>query len=88
MAEYVSVMKIVERQWEYLANTMKDFVFFSKEGKHNPYPLISYFVLHWNQKIISICFNYLLVLTLPLKSIFAMTTLGLMVSSAREKQLK
>lgn len=41
-------MKIVERQWESLANTVEVFVFFPKEGKYNPYPLISYFVLHWN----------------------------------------
>lgn len=75
--------KAVERRWKSLANIMEVFVLFPKEGKRNPYPLISYFVLHQNQKIFSICFNYLQALTLPLKSIFAMTTLGLMVSSAR-----
>lgn len=36
MAEYLCVMKTVERQWESLANTVEVIVFFSKEGKHNP----------------------------------------------------
>lgn len=42
------ISKYNERQWKSLANTMEVFVLFSREGKCNPFPLISHSFLHQN----------------------------------------